>query len=67
MAIHLTPEELSEATGLARRQIVRLCVENSVPIYNGRIDRTLFIHSITAAGYRLPQDATREQLQPARG
>ena len=46
MANHLTPDELSEALGLARKQVVRLCVETSVPIYNGRIDKTLFISSL---------------------
>ena len=27
MANHLTPDELSEALGLARKQVVRLCVD----------------------------------------
>ena len=57
MANHLTPDELSEALGLARKQVVRLCVETSVPIYNGRIDKTLFVRSVTAAGHRLPAEA----------
>lgn len=54
MANHLTPSEMSELLGIARRHVVRLCVETSVPIYNGRIDKTLFIRSVTAAGHRLP-------------
>ena len=41
--------------GLARKQVVRLCVETSVPIYNGRIDKILFVRSVTAAGHRLPE------------
>ncbi len=60
MANHLTPDELSETLGLARKQVVRLCVETSVPIYNGRIDKMLFLRSVTAAGHRLPEEA--EQL-----
>jgi hypothetical protein len=60
VANHLTPDELSEALGLARKQIVRMCVETSVPIYNGRIDKMLFLSSVTAAGHRLPEEA--EQL-----
>ncbi len=60
MANHLTPDELAELTGLARRQVVRHCVEMSVPIYNGRIDKTLFIRSMTAAGHRLPDSAEPE-------
>ena len=65
MANHLTPDELSEALGLAREQVVRLCVETSVPIYNGRIDKTLFVHSVTAAGHRLPEAQAQELLATA--
>ena len=64
MANHLTPDELSEALGLQRKQVVRLCVETSVPIYNGRIDKTLFVRSVAAAGHLLPAEA-EELLQAA--
>ena len=64
MANHLTPDELSEALGLQRKQVVRLCVDTSVPIYNGRIDKTLFVRSVAAAGHRLPAEA-EELLQAA--
>lgn len=57
MAVHLTPDELSEALGLSRKEVVRLCVQEAVPIYNGRIDRTLFVGSMKAAGRRLPEMA----------
>lgn len=60
MANHLTPDELAELVGLARKQVVRHCVELSVPIYNGRIDKTLFVRSMTAAGHRLPDTADQE-------
>ena len=30
-----------------------------MPIYNGRIDKTLFVRSVTAAGHRLPAEAER--------
>jgi hypothetical protein len=65
MANHLTPEELSELVGLDRTVVVRLCVEESVPIYNGRIDKTLFFHSMVAAGHALPAEA-QAALAPAR-
>ncbi|MGD9696001.1 MAG: hypothetical protein AB7V42_10120 [Thermoleophilia bacterium] len=65
MANHLTPDELSEATGLARKQVVRLCHETSVPIYQGRIDKTLFVRSVTAAGIRLPEEAEELLLSTA--
>ena len=64
MANHLTPDEISDLVGLERRDVVRLCVEESVPIYNGRIDKTLFVRSVTAAGHRLP-DHAEELLQTA--
>jgi lysyl-tRNA synthetase class II len=48
-----------------RKQVVRLCVETSVPIYNGRIDKTLFVRSVTAAGHRLPAEAEEMLLQSA--
>ncbi|HZR93482.1 MAG TPA: hypothetical protein VFA44_13860 [Gaiellaceae bacterium] len=42
MANHLTPEELSKELGLDRDDVIRLCVEEGVPIYHGKIDKTLF-------------------------
>ena len=42
MANHLTPEELSKEIGLAREEVIRICVEEAVPIYQGKIDKTLF-------------------------
>ena len=42
MANHLTPEELSKELGINRDDVIRLCVEEGVPIYHGKIDRFLF-------------------------
>jgi hypothetical protein len=42
VANHLTPEELSKELGIDREEIIRLCVEESIPIYQGKIDKTLF-------------------------
>jgi hypothetical protein len=42
MANHLTPEELAKETGLTREDVIRICVEEGVPIYQGKIDKTLF-------------------------
>ncbi len=42
MANHLTPEELSDEIGMDRDEIIRLCIEEGVPIYHGKIDKTLF-------------------------
>jgi hypothetical protein len=42
MANHLTPDELSKELGLNRDDVIRLCVEEGVPIYQGKIDKFLF-------------------------
>ena len=42
MANHLTPEELSKELGIDRDTIIRLCIEEGVPIYQGKIDKYLF-------------------------
>ena len=43
MPNHLTPEELSKELGLDRQEVIRVCVEEGVPIYQGKIDRYLFL------------------------
>ena len=50
MANHLTPEELSKELGIDRQEVIRLCIEESVPIYHGKIDKTLFQASLEAVG-----------------
>jgi hypothetical protein len=42
MANHLTPEELSKEVGMDRDDVIRFCVQEGVPIYHGKIDKTLF-------------------------
>ena len=42
MPNHLTPEELSREFGIDRAEVIRICVEECVPVYHGRIDKTLF-------------------------
>jgi len=39
---HLTPEELSKELGIDRQEVIRVCLEEGVPIYQGKIDKTLF-------------------------
>lgn len=48
MAIHLTPTELAREAGLDRRDVILKCVEMGVPIFQGRIDKTLFMTSLSA-------------------
>ena len=46
MANHLTPSELAREAGLDRRDVIKKCVEMGVPIFNGKIDKTLFLSSL---------------------
>jgi hypothetical protein len=46
MAIHLTPTELARESGLERRDVIAKCMEMGVPIFQGRIDKTLFLASL---------------------
>ena len=58
MAIHLTPTELARESGLERRDVIAKCMELGVPIFQGRIDKTLFFASL--------EDARVAPAEPAR-
>ena len=42
MPNHLTPDELSKELGIDRQEVISVCVEEGVPIYQGKIDKYLF-------------------------
>jgi hypothetical protein len=46
MAHHLTPAELADQLNMERQEVIGKCVEMGVPIFHGRIDRTLFETSL---------------------
>ncbi len=46
MANHLTPTELAREAGMHRREVIVRCMELGVPIFQGRIDKTLFLTSL---------------------
>jgi hypothetical protein len=50
MAHHLTPSELADQLQMKRQEVIGKCVEMGVPIFHGRIDRTLFETSLRATG-----------------
>jgi hypothetical protein len=52
MAIHLTPTELAREAGMQRREVIAKCMEFGVPIFQGRIDKTLFLSSLKDAQRR---------------
>jgi hypothetical protein len=55
MANHLTPTELAREAGLERRDVIVKCIELGVPIFNGRIDKTLFLSNLHETGTALGQ------------
>jgi len=57
MANHLTPEELSQELGMDRDAIIKLCIEEGVPIYHGKIDKHLFQAQLQAVGMPVAQSA----------
>jgi hypothetical protein len=57
MANHLTPEELSQELGMDRDAIIKLCIEEGVPIYHGKIDKHLFQAQLQAVGTSVAQPA----------
>ncbi len=50
MAIHLTPTELAREAGMERREVIEKCMELGVPIFQGRIDKTLFLANLEEQG-----------------
>jgi hypothetical protein len=46
MANHLTPTELARESGLGRREVLAKCLELGVPVFKGRIDKSLFLSSL---------------------
>lgn len=56
MPNHLTPTELANEAGLERRDVISKCMEMGVPIFQGRIDKTLFLTSLDA-------EPEREEVQ----
>jgi len=49
MANHLTPTELAREAGLERREVISKCLELGVPIFQGRIDKSLFLANLQQA------------------
>jgi len=47
MAIHLTPTEMAREAGMERREVIEKCMEMGVPIFQGRIDKTLFLANLS--------------------
>jgi len=55
MANHLTPTELARESGMERRDVIAKCMELGVPIFQGRIDKTLFQATLRESPALRPQ------------
>ena len=50
MPNHLTPDELSQEVGMDSEEVIKICLEEHVPIYHGKIDKTLFAAQLQSLG-----------------
>ncbi len=58
MANHLTPSELAEELHMKRQDVIGKCVQMGIPIFHGRIDKSLFETSLrSVTGQRQPHQA----------
>jgi hypothetical protein len=58
MPNHLTPTELAREAGLERRDVITKCMQMGVPIFQGRIDKNLFLSNLrSATDVRRPAEA----------
>jgi hypothetical protein len=46
VANHLTPSELADELKMKRQEVIGRCVEMGIPIFHGRIDKSLFRASL---------------------
>jgi hypothetical protein len=49
VANHLTPSELAEELHMKRQEVIGKCVQMGIPIFHGRIDKSLFETSLRSA------------------
>lgn len=59
MANHLTPTELAQEAGMDRREVIAKCMEMGVPIFQGKIDKTLFLASLKQIQAQHPAEAAK--------
>jgi uncharacterized protein (DUF58 family) len=61
VANHLTPSELAEELHMKRQEVIGRCVQMGVPIFHGRIDKSLFQSSLR----RAPTQGQPQQAHPS--
>jgi hypothetical protein len=60
VANHLTPSELADELHMKRQEVIGKCLELGVPIFHGRIDKSLVQSSL-----RHPQQQQQQQRRAA--
>lgn len=60
MANHLTPSELAEELHMKRQEVIGKCMQMGIPIFHGRIDRSLFETSLR----NMTGQRQRQQVRP---
>jgi hypothetical protein len=61
VANHLTPSELAEELHMKRQEVIGKCVQMGIPIFHGRIDKSLFQTSLRTS----PTPGQAEQARPS--
>jgi hypothetical protein len=60
VANHLTPSELADQLHMDQQEVIGRCVQMGVPIFHGRIDRTLFELSLRSPSAAKPPQGDQE-------
>ncbi|HEY2334805.1 MAG TPA: hypothetical protein VGH58_07365 [Solirubrobacterales bacterium] len=61
MANHLTPSELAEELHMKRQEVIGKCVQLGIPIFHGRIDKSLFQTSLRS----MPSQSRPRHVRPS--
>jgi hypothetical protein len=59
VANHLTPSELAQELHMKRQEVIGKCMQMGIPIFHGRIDKTLFQTSLRT----MPQQGDRGEVR----
>jgi len=59
VANHLTPSELAEELHMKQQEVIGKCVQMGIPIFHGRIDKTLFETSLRSMATQAQQHGAR--------
>jgi hypothetical protein len=59
VANHLTPSELAEELQMKRQDVIGKCMQMGIPIFHGRIDKSLFETSLRSMADRRQRHEVR--------